>query len=52
MSRIAYLEGTAQVKGETKLWSPTIKMVLAFILGLIALSPATLGIYWELLLPK
>ena len=51
MSRSEYLETTAWVKGEKKQWSPTVKIILAFILGLLALSPAILGIYWELLLP-
>jgi hypothetical protein len=52
MSRSEYLESPAWVKGEKKQWSPTVKMILAFILGLLALSPAILGIYWELLLPR
>jgi hypothetical protein len=51
MSRSEYLEGMAWVKGEKKQWSPTVKMVLAFIIGLVVLSPALLGIYWQLLLP-
>jgi hypothetical protein len=52
MSRSEYLESMAWVKGEKKQWSPTAKTVLAFIIGLLVLSPAILGIYWELLLPK
>ena len=51
MSRSEYLETTAWVKGEKKQWSPTAKMILAFVLGLLALSPAILGIHWQLLLP-
>ena len=51
MSRSDYLETTAWVKGERKQWSPTVKLILAFILGLLALSPAILGIYWQHLLP-
>jgi hypothetical protein len=50
MSRIEYVESTAWVKGEKKQWSPLVKLILAFIIGLLALSPAILGIYWELLL--
>jgi hypothetical protein len=50
MSRSEYLEPMAWVKGERKQWSPTLKIILAFILGLLALSPAILGIYWEVLL--
>jgi len=30
---------------------PSIKLLLAFVIGLAVLSPAILGIYWELLLP-
>ena len=52
MSRSKYLEGTAWVKGERAKWSPTVKLILAFVLGFLALSPAILGIYWEFLLPK
>jgi hypothetical protein len=52
MSHSNYLETTAWVKGEKKHWSPTAKLILAFILGLLALSPAILGIHWELLLPR
>ena len=33
MSRSEYLETTAWVKGEKKQWSPTVKIILAFILG-------------------
>ena len=51
MTRSEYLETTAWVKGEKKHWSPTVKIILAFILGLLALSPAILGIYWQQLLP-
>jgi len=52
MSGNEYLEGTAWVQGEQTEWSPTVKLILAFILGLLALSPAILGIYWEMLLPQ
>jgi hypothetical protein len=51
MNWAEYLEGMPLVKGEKKQWSPTVKLILAFILGLLVLSPALLGIYWELLLP-
>jgi hypothetical protein len=51
MNPSEFLETTAWVKGEKKRWSPTVKMILAFILGLLALSPAILGIYWQHLLP-
>ena len=52
MSHSEYFEGSAWVKGEKKQWSPTVKLILAFILGLLVLSPAILGIHWELLLPR
>jgi hypothetical protein len=50
MSRSDYLEGA--VKGEKTDWSPTAKLIFAFIIGLLLLSPAILGIFWEVLLPK
>ena len=52
MSCSEYLEGTAWMQGEQAKWSPTVKMILAFVLGFLALSPAILGLYWEMLLPK
>jgi len=52
MSCSDYLESTGWVKGEKKKWPPSAKMILAFILGLLLLSPAILGIYWELFLPR
>jgi hypothetical protein len=52
MSRSEYLEDAVWVKGEKKPWSPTVKIILALIIGLLAISPAILGIYWELLLPR
>ena len=51
MNRSEYLGTTAWVKGEKKQWSPTVKLIVAFILGLLALSPAILGLYWQYLLP-
>jgi hypothetical protein len=51
MSRTEYLKGIPWVKGEKKQVSPTVKMIVAFIVGLMALTPAILGLYWELLLP-
>ena len=51
MSQSEYLESMPWVKGEKKQWSPTVKLILAFIVGLMALTPAILGIYWEMLLP-
>jgi hypothetical protein len=51
MSQSGYLESAVWVAEEKKQWSPKVKLILAFIIGLLALSPAILGIYWELLLP-
>lgn len=51
MSHTEYFEGQIVAQGERKGWSPTAKMILAFIIGLLALSPALLGIYWEMILP-
>lgn len=52
MAHSKYLEGAEWVKKEKTQWSPTVKLILAFVLGFLVLSPAILGIYWELLLPK
>jgi hypothetical protein len=52
MSRSEYLESTGWVKGEKKEWPPSVKMILAFIVGFLLLSPAILGIYWELFLSR
>ena len=52
MSHSKSLEGAAWMKGERAKWSPRAKLILAFVLGLLALSPAILGIHWELLLPR
>ncbi|MFZ5448877.1 MAG: hypothetical protein ACOZFS_09615 [Thermodesulfobacteriota bacterium] len=52
MNWAEYLESMPWVKGEKKQWSPTIKLILAFIVGLVALTPAILGLYWEWVLPK
>ena len=51
MDRIGHLESTPWVKGEKKHGSPTVKIILAFVLGLLVLSPAILGIHWQHLLP-
>ena len=50
MPHIESIEQSAWVKGERTEWSPTFKMILGFILSLLVLSPAILGVYWELLL--
>ena len=51
MARSEYLEGFPLVQGEQSVWSPNSKLIGAFIIGLLLLSPAILGLYWELFLP-
>ena len=52
MPRIETIEGPVLVTGEQTEWSPTLKVILGFILSVLVLFPAILGLYWELLLPK
>ena len=52
MSSTGYLEASPWVKEQQTEWWPTLKVVLAFIVGLLLLSPAVLGLYWEHLLPR
>jgi hypothetical protein len=60
MTRYDHLKGLAWVEGEQAKASSTIKMILAtilsiilaFLLGFLVLSPAILGTYWEIFLPK
>ncbi len=52
MTHSSYVEGVAVVMGERRQWSPTVKLIIAFILGLLALSPAILGLYWEVILAR
>jgi hypothetical protein len=51
MSQSKTLERGVGIKREKTGGSPTAKLILAFVLGLLALSPAILGIHWELILP-
>ena len=51
MSNGELTAGRAWVRRRREEWPPTIKLIVAFILGLLVLSPAILGIYWELFLP-
>jgi hypothetical protein len=46
-----HVERLPWVKGERKEWSPVVKVVLGILLSVLVLSPAILGIYWELLVP-
>lgn len=43
--------GKAWVRRNREEWPPAIKLILAFVIGLLLLSPAILGLYWEILLP-
>lgn len=52
MAHTKYFEGIVWVAEERKGWSPRIKLILAFVIGLLLLSPAILGIHWETLLPQ
>jgi len=52
MSIREQVEGIVLVREEKHGWPPWLKLILAFIIGLLVLSPAILGIYWELLLPR
>jgi hypothetical protein len=52
MDRTDYFETPVLAKGEKTPWSPLAKLMLAFIIGTAILSPAILGIYWHILLPK
>jgi hypothetical protein len=52
MNWAEYLESMSPVKEEKKDWYPTVKLIIVFIIGLMALTPAILGLYWELLLPR
>ncbi len=52
MSHSNYLEGAAWMRRIKTECSPMAKLILAFVIGFLVLSPAILGIYWEMLLPK
>jgi hypothetical protein len=51
MFRLENVERLAWVKGERKALSPVVRVILGIIFSGLALSPAILGIYWELVLP-
>lgn len=52
MSSVDDAKDALWVKREPGEWSPKIRVILTWIIGVLALSPAILGLYWELLLPK
>jgi hypothetical protein len=51
MSTRQQAEGLVWVHREPRRKMPSIKVILAYIIGLLALSPAILGIHWEWVLP-
>jgi hypothetical protein len=52
MAASTVFEGMASVKGVQTGWSPNVKLLLAFIIGFLVLLPATLGLYWEIILSR
>jgi hypothetical protein len=50
MTTNEYVERNIWVKRERQEWPPAAKLILAFILGFVLLSPAILGLYWEVFL--
>lgn len=52
MSHVRYMDRPVRLEGERLQGSPTVKIILGIILSLLILSPAILGLYWELLLPR
>jgi len=51
MSISEYADSLVWAQEEKQGWSPGVKLVFAFVIGFLVLSPAILGIYWEMLLP-
>jgi len=45
------VEGIVWVQEKRQGWPPSLKLIIAFVIGFLALSPAILGIHWELVLP-
>lgn len=52
MNRSEVLKGAIWEKGERRRWPPLVKLMLAFLVGFLLLTPATLGLYWDWFLPK
>lgn len=51
MSVNEQVEGIVWAQEEKQRWPPSLKLILAFVIGFLVLSPAILGIYWEPFLP-
>lgn len=52
MSSPGCLDAPVSVPAQRPAWPPAVKLFLAFVAALALLSPAILGLYWEILLPK
>jgi hypothetical protein len=52
MSVNQYVESYVWVQEEREERPSPVKLIIAFVIGFLALSPAILGIYWEWILPK
>jgi hypothetical protein len=52
MSRPGYLDPPVVVPAKRAAWPPGAKLLLAFVAALALLSPAVLGLYWEIFLPR
>lgn len=51
MSVNEQVEGIVWAQEERQRWPPRLKLILAFVIGFLVLSPAILGIHWERILP-
>jgi hypothetical protein len=52
MSVNQYVESVYWVQEERQDQPSVFKLTIAFVIGLLVMSPAILGIYWEWILPK
>lgn len=52
MTRTHCLEEPVCLPARKAVWPPAIKLIVAFVVGLLMLSPAILGLYWEIILGR
>ena len=52
MSCPGYLDPPVVLPAKKTALPPALKMLAAFLVGLALLSPAVLGLYWEIFLPR
>lgn len=52
MSVNQYVESVYLVQEERQDLPSVFKLIIAFVIGFLVMSPAILGIYWEWILPK